>query len=70
MGLLGCVGLFGGQIVLGSNQLHMIMYSIYYIAAIECGFGFFGCMCASREVCECVCGKMEQVNTWQVMTSI
>ena len=27
VGLLGCVGLFGGQIVLG-NQLHIIMYMI------------------------------------------
>ena len=50
-----CVGLFGGQIALGRNQLHMIMCSVYYIAAIECGFGFFWCMHACREVCVCVC---------------
>ena len=55
VGLLGCVGLFGGQIVLGRNQLHMIMYSIYYVAAVECGFGFFGvCVHAGRYVCVCV----------------
>ena len=55
VGLLGCVGLFGGQIVLGRNQLHMIIYSIYYVAAIECDLDFFGaCMHAGRYVCVCM----------------
>lgn len=54
VGLLGCVGLFGGQIVLGRNQLHMIMYSIYYVAAIECDLDFLVHACMQGGMCVCV----------------